>query len=103
MLVRLIDKSLLRAERDGRYNMHELLRQFTAQKLDADSGAVTRTRDRHSAFYLGGSSAMSSRSKIIDNSRPWTRSSASLKMCAVPGSGHWSVGSGSGCEQLRPL
>jgi hypothetical protein len=33
--------------------MHELLRQFAAQKLDADSGAVTRTRDRHSAFYLG--------------------------------------------------
>jgi predicted ATPase len=51
-LARLVDKSLLRAERDGRYDVHELLRQFAEQKLGADSGSATRTRDRHSAFYL---------------------------------------------------
>src|SRR6266545_5842551 len=51
-LARLVDKSLLRAERDGRYDMHELLRQFAAEKLDADAGAEERTRERHSAFYL---------------------------------------------------
>ncbi|HJZ48001.1 MAG TPA: hypothetical protein VKE41_12575 [Roseiflexaceae bacterium] len=51
-LARLVDKSLLRAERDGRYDMHELLRQFAEQKLEAEPGAVTRTRERHSAFYL---------------------------------------------------
>jgi predicted ATPase/DNA-binding XRE family transcriptional regulator/Tfp pilus assembly protein PilF len=51
-LARLVDKSLLRVARDGRYDMHELLRQFAQQKLDADPGAVTRARERHSAFYL---------------------------------------------------
>ncbi|HEY3228282.1 MAG TPA: tetratricopeptide repeat protein, partial [Roseiflexaceae bacterium] len=51
-LARLVDKSLLRAERDGRYDMHELLRQFAQQKLEADPGAEERTRHRHSAFYL---------------------------------------------------
>jgi tetratricopeptide (TPR) repeat protein len=52
MLARLVDKSLVRTERDGRYDMHELLRQFAQQKLGADSGAEERTRERHSAFYL---------------------------------------------------
>jgi predicted ATPase/class 3 adenylate cyclase/DNA-binding XRE family transcriptional regulator len=51
-LARLVDKSLLRADRDGRYDMHELLRQFAQQKLGADAGAEERTRERHSAFYL---------------------------------------------------
>jgi predicted ATPase len=51
-LARLVDKSLLRAERDGRYDLHELLRQFAAEKLGADPGAEERTRERHSAFYL---------------------------------------------------
>jgi tetratricopeptide (TPR) repeat protein len=51
-LARLVDKSLLRAERDGRYDLHELLRQFAAEKLDAEPGAEERVRDRHSAFYL---------------------------------------------------
>jgi predicted ATPase len=52
MLARLVDKSLVRTERDGRYDMHELLRQFAAEKLGADPGAEERTRERHSAFYL---------------------------------------------------
>jgi len=51
-LARLVDTSLVRAERDGRYDMHELLRQFAAEKLGADPGAEARTRDRHSAFFL---------------------------------------------------
>ncbi|MFL5800516.1 MAG: ATP-binding protein, partial [Roseiflexaceae bacterium] len=51
-LARLVDKSLLRAERGGRYDLHELLRQFAAEKLGAEPGAEERVRDRHSAFYL---------------------------------------------------
>jgi predicted ATPase/transcriptional regulator with XRE-family HTH domain len=51
-LARLVDTSLLRAERDGRYDVHELLRQFAEQKLGAEPGAATRTRERHSRFYL---------------------------------------------------
>jgi predicted ATPase/transcriptional regulator with XRE-family HTH domain len=52
ILARLVDTSLVRADRDGRYSMHELLRQFAAEKLGTEPGAEERTRDRHSAFYL---------------------------------------------------
>jgi predicted ATPase len=51
-LARLVDTSLLRAERERRYDLHELLRQFAAEKLQAEPGAEERVRDRHSAFYL---------------------------------------------------
>jgi tetratricopeptide (TPR) repeat protein len=51
-LARLVDKSLLRTERDGRYDLHELLRQFAEEKLSTEPGAVTRTRERHSGFFL---------------------------------------------------
>jgi len=51
-MARLVDKSLVRTERDGRYDMHELLRQFAVEKLGADPGAEERTRERHSRFYL---------------------------------------------------
>jgi predicted ATPase len=51
-LARLVDTSLLRAEPDGRYDLHELLRQFAAEELGAEPGAEERVRERHSAFYL---------------------------------------------------
>jgi predicted ATPase/DNA-binding XRE family transcriptional regulator len=51
-LARLVDTSLVRAEHGGRYDLHELLRQFAAEKLGAEPGAEERVRDRHSAFYL---------------------------------------------------
>ena len=52
ILARLADKSLVRIDRDGRYGVHELLRQFAEEKLGAEPGAEERTRERHSAFYL---------------------------------------------------
>ncbi len=51
-LARLVDKSLVRTERDGRYDVHKLLRQFAEEKLEADPGTEERTRERHSTFYL---------------------------------------------------
>ncbi|MCI0521576.1 MAG: tetratricopeptide repeat protein, partial [Chloroflexi bacterium] len=52
-LASLVDKSLLRRAPSGRYEMHELLRQFASERLNA----VPRERDvlleRHSAHYLG--------------------------------------------------
>ena len=51
----LVDRSLLQRRADGRYEIHELLRQFAAEQLAArsnehieDSVAI---RDRHAAFY----------------------------------------------------
>ncbi|HET9222522.1 MAG TPA: tetratricopeptide repeat protein, partial [Roseiflexaceae bacterium] len=49
VLLRLVEKSLLRMN-DGRYEMHDLLRQFAAEQLDADERAAVRRR--HASYYL---------------------------------------------------
>ena len=48
----LVDKSLLRRTKNGRYEIHELLRQFAAEKLSAHSEQLEAVQDRHSHFYL---------------------------------------------------
>jgi tetratricopeptide (TPR) repeat protein len=51
----LVDRSLLQRDapsRDGRFEMHELLRQYAAEKLAASPDAGWAVRDRHSAYYL---------------------------------------------------
>jgi predicted ATPase/DNA-binding SARP family transcriptional activator/Tfp pilus assembly protein PilF len=50
-LAALADKSLLRASGPARYEMHELLRQLAAEKLDA-LGARPAMQEQHAAFYL---------------------------------------------------
>lgn len=49
-LVALLDKSLLRVDADGRYDMHELLRQYGDEQLGT-SGTSDHVRDTHSAYY----------------------------------------------------
>jgi tetratricopeptide (TPR) repeat protein len=51
-LASLVDKSLLRRSGAGRYDMHELVRQYAATHLDAGSNEYTATRDRHASFYM---------------------------------------------------
>jgi predicted ATPase len=50
-LVALVDKSLLQHVGVGRYSLHELLRQFAAERLLA-SGEVAVVRAQHAAYYL---------------------------------------------------
>ncbi len=50
ILLSLADKSLIRVKTDGRYDLHELLRQYAADKLTADQ--VSATADRHLAYFL---------------------------------------------------
>ena len=50
-LVALVDKSLLRQAGLGHYSLHELLRQFAAERLLA-SGDVAAMRAQHAAYYL---------------------------------------------------
>jgi predicted ATPase len=47
----LVDKSLLRRTPEGRYEIHELLRQYGEEQLEA-SGSVEAVRDLHSHTYL---------------------------------------------------
>ncbi len=50
-LVALIDKSLVIPERDGRYDMHELVRQYALDKL-VESGEAERVGNAHLDFFL---------------------------------------------------
>jgi predicted ATPase len=51
-LAALVDKSLVRLSSNGRYRIHELLRQFAAQKLAETPADQAAARDRHSAYFL---------------------------------------------------
>jgi predicted ATPase/DNA-binding SARP family transcriptional activator len=48
----LMDKSLLRRNASGRYEIHELLRQYALDKL-AEADEETEVRDHHLAYFLG--------------------------------------------------
>ena len=51
-LQHLINKSLLRRDSaSGRYDIHELLRQYGEARLQASAEDYAQTRDRHSAYY----------------------------------------------------
>ncbi|MBV7334819.1 tetratricopeptide repeat protein [Chloroflexi bacterium TSY] len=52
LLSALVDKSLLRRTRGGRYEMHELVRQFATERLERISGASDEVQNRHSQYYL---------------------------------------------------
>ncbi len=47
----LIDKSLVRPAGNGRYDLHELIRQYAAEKL-RESGLETATYERHAETYV---------------------------------------------------
>jgi len=49
----LVDKSLLQHTPGARYELHELLRQYAAERLEADPDSAHAARDRHSAYYAG--------------------------------------------------
>lgn len=51
LLASLVDKSLLQRSAEGRYTMHELLRQDAFNRLSA-AGEAGQTRTRHLAFFL---------------------------------------------------
>ncbi len=52
MLAALAAKSLVRRPEAGRYDLHELIRQYAVAVLDADPAAAMAAREQHYAFYL---------------------------------------------------
>jgi predicted ATPase len=52
LLAALLDKSWLRWDGVERYDMHELVRQYAAEKLE-QAGEATDTRKHHAAYFLG--------------------------------------------------
>ncbi len=53
VLSALVTKSLIRRSGAGRYDMHELIRQFAASKLANDAEKMQAAQERHSLYYLG--------------------------------------------------
>lgn len=51
ILTALVDKSLLSRQREGRYTIHELARQYAADRL-VEAQQVTQTRRRHLTFFM---------------------------------------------------
>jgi predicted ATPase/DNA-binding SARP family transcriptional activator len=51
LLAALVDQSLVTAGEDGRYDMHELLRQYAAERLAADPADERAIRRRHAEHY----------------------------------------------------
>jgi predicted ATPase/transcriptional regulator with XRE-family HTH domain/predicted negative regulator of RcsB-dependent stress response len=52
MLSALVSKSLVQRLDAGRYDLHELIRQFASAKLQEDADACDEAREKHSIFFL---------------------------------------------------
>lgn len=52
LLASLASKSLVRRTEQGRYDLHEVIRQYAASHLDEDQARCLETCDRHSEYYL---------------------------------------------------
>jgi DNA-binding SARP family transcriptional activator/predicted ATPase len=48
----LAEKSLLHVTPSGRYQIHDLLRQYAAERFHSSPDAATGARDRHCAYYI---------------------------------------------------
>lgn len=52
LLSALVEKSLVRRNESGRYDLHELLRQYAAEQLEHESMDESDMHERHAEFYL---------------------------------------------------
>ncbi|UCC87865.1 MAG: tetratricopeptide repeat protein, partial [Anaerolineales bacterium] len=52
-LLGLVSKSLVRRTENGRYDLHEVVRQYALSHLVEDAPGEAATRDRHSEVYMG--------------------------------------------------
>lgn len=53
ILSELIDGSLISRDSSGRFQVHELLRQYASAKLDSDESTLQTTQERHAKYYTG--------------------------------------------------
>lgn len=52
LLAALVDKSLVRPQRDGRYDVHELVRQYALERLAEDTAAYSAAQRAHACYCL---------------------------------------------------
>ena len=61
-LMRLVNKSLVRREENGRFVIHELLRQYATEIIQKDAETLFNFRSRHSKHYL---QSLAKQSKVM--------------------------------------
>jgi predicted ATPase len=66
-LASLVDKSLIQQLGVGLYQLHELLRQFAADKLHSSAPEASSVADRHSAYYLN---FVAGRERMLTRNQP---------------------------------
>jgi len=52
LLASLVSKSLVRRTQEGRYDLHEVIRQYASSRLDEDETRCLESCDLHSEYYL---------------------------------------------------
>lgn len=52
ILAALVEKCLLRVAENGRYYLHELLRQYAAEQLESNQAQVQQAQQAHAAYYV---------------------------------------------------
>jgi predicted ATPase/DNA-binding SARP family transcriptional activator/tRNA A-37 threonylcarbamoyl transferase component Bud32 len=100
-LVGLVNKSFLRqtatgltpqAQLEGRYEVHELMRQYGAAKLEETPEDERQTRDRHAEYYLTFLARQESRMKGDDQQRAHEKVAQELENIKV--SWRWAAAQG---------
>ncbi len=85
----LVDKSLLHRDRGGRYQMHELLRQYAAEKLAEAPAEQAATQDGHGRYYLEFLRQQEQWLKIAGGNRPCSMSGRRSTMSGWRG--RWAI------------
>jgi tetratricopeptide (TPR) repeat protein len=88
----LVEKSLLRVTAGGRYQMHELLRQFAGEKLAQYRGEETAAHQRHSNYYLGFLKAR--QNMLTGREQPKALDEISLEIDNIRAGWRWAVAQG---------
>jgi tetratricopeptide (TPR) repeat protein len=96
-LMRLVDKSLLHRTPVGRYQVHELLRQYAAGKLDEDGSVRKEANDRHAEYFAD---LLYKREAAIIGGE---QKEALLEMDNIRSAWRWAVQRGKAAEILKSL
>ncbi|MGB1251915.1 MAG: AfsR/SARP family transcriptional regulator [Candidatus Promineifilaceae bacterium] len=70
----LVNRSLLRLEENGRYTLHELIRQFSHEKLSQDSDLHAAVQRRHGQYFISLLSSHGNEHEILTRDIENTRS-----------------------------
>ena len=89
LLSSLVTRSLLRRTVAGRYDLHELIRQYAASKLAEDPHELHEAQEQHSLYYLG--LLDEKERKLFSNCQLETKSELAREIDNIRAAWDWSV------------